>query len=563
MSDPKDPLERVSGILDELSESGGAAAGDEASEVQASSHRFRLPTDTGKFETLYQVTQAITSLLDPEELREKVLDLLLEAIEADRGTIFLMDADTGDLVPRVSRNVDRPTLADATSYSHNILKTMGGDLSVILSFDTRGDTRFNKFQSVAELEIRSFMCVPIRHHDKVLGTIYVDSRGGGKRFTEDDLNFLLAFTNVAGNALHNAAAHQGVLRENQALKEEVSDRFVFGNLIASSASMQPVMDLLRRILDSDVTILVTGETGTGKEVIAKAIHYNGRRRSEPFVAINCAAMPETLVESELFGHRRGAFTDAREDKKGLFEAAGGGTIFLDEVGELSPAVQAKLLRVVQEGEVLRIGENEPRKVDVRVLSATNRDLEEEVKVGNFREDLYYRLNVVVVNLPPLRERREDIPLLAAHFVEKYSKRYKKAPPGFDPSVIQLLGEHDWPGNVRELENEIERAVALSRPDEQIEIDLLSAKLAARGATRAVTRAGSAMVLLPGGDQPLQVEGFGDERELKSRIDALEKALIVHELALHNGNKTSTAKTLGLSRAGLNKKLTKYGLLGGS
>ncbi len=561
MTDPKDPLERVSGILDELAASAGGDLDSDGAEALASSHRFRLPTDANKFETLYQVTQAVTSILNPVELRERTLDLLLEAIEADRGTIFIVDPDTGSLEPAATRNVDSETLEDATCYSNNILQKAGGELPVILSYDTRGDTRFNRFQSVATLRIHSFMCVPIRHDDDLIGTVYVDCRSGRKRFTEDDLNFLVAFTNIAGAALRNAASHQDVLQENRALKKEMSDRFVFENLIASSAAMQPVVDLVRRVMESSVTVQIAGETGTGKEVIARAIHHNGARESQRFVAINCAAMPETLVESELFGHRRGAFTDAKENKKGLFEAAHQGTIFLDEVGELSPAVQAKLLRVLQEGEVTRIGESEPRYVDVRVISATNRDLEEEVAAGSFREDLFYRLNVVVVKLPPLRDRREDIPLLMAHFVEKYSARHNKIPAGIDPSIVPSLTAFDWPGNVRELENEVERMVALSRDGEMITLDLLSSKLSGKSDS-AAEREQCGTLLLPGDSRPLEVEWVAGQREFKPRVDLFEKALLLREIELHNGNKTSTAKTLGLSRAGLNKKLVKLGVLGG-
>jgi len=559
LTEPKDPLERVSGILDELAAGGAGDVEHDAAEALASSHRFRLPSDASKFEKLYQLTQVVTSILDPDELRTRALDLLLAAIEADRGTIFILDSDSGELRPAATRNVDTETLDDATSYSNNILRQAGGELPVILSYDTRGDTRFNRFQSVAALRIRSFMCVPVRHEEEVLGTVYVDCRSGRKRFTEDDLNFLVAFTNIAGVALRNAASHEGVLNENRALKKEISDRFVFENLIASSAAMQPVVDLVRRVIESSVTVQIAGETGTGKEVIARAIHYNGSRAAKPFVAINCAAMPENLVESELFGHRRGAFTDAREDKKGLFEAAHGGTIFLDEVGELSPAVQAKLLRVLQEGDVTRIGESEPRRVDVRVISATNRDLEAEVAAGRFREDLFYRLNVVVVKLPPLSERREDIPLLLTHFVEKYSVRYSRKPAGVDPGIVSILSAYDWPGNVRELENEVERTVALIRDGELISPDLLSAKL--RGGKDAVEAPESgAVLILPGGARPLPLEGLEVEVELKPRVDLFEKALLIRDLELHRGNKTNTAKTIGLSRAGLNKKLAKHGLL---
>ena len=515
----------------------------------------KWPEDSQRLTTLLEVQQAMAGLEDPHELLSRTLDRILETTGADRGTVFVVESTTGDLIPKVSRGLDPATLDDAASYSRNILETTRDKPTVVHSYDTRGDKRFNRFESVADLEICSFICVPILHEENVLGTVYVDCRHADAHLTEEDVDFLLAFTAITGAALSSLARHADVVEENEALRAGFSDRLEFGNVVASSPVMRPVMDLVRRLTETDVTVLIQGETGTGKEVIARAIHYHGGRKRDRFVAVNCAAMPEALVESELFGHRRGAFTDAREDKKGLFESADGGTIFLDEVGELPPSAQAKLLRVLQESEVTRVGETEVRTIDVRVISATNRDLAKEVEKGMFREDLFYRLNVVAVDLPPLRERPEDIPLLAAHFLDKYRARYRKELEGLAPDAVKAMSRRAWPGNVRQLENEIERAVALARPGEEITVELLTSDSEGGGAAFGGVP-GSARLVISDADRPLVLEGFSSSRDLKARVEAFERALLAWEIELHEGNKTQAAKTLGLSRAGLNKKLAK-------
>jgi len=261
--------------------------------------------------------------------------------------------------------------------------------------------------------------------------------------------------------------------ENLILHQEAEWKYDFQNIIGQSKAMQEVFRLMRKIIPTDTTILLLGETGTGKELIARAIHYNGPRKDKLFVAQNCAALPDTLLESELFGHVKGAFTGAITEKKGLFEIADGGTIFLDEIGDTSPALQQRLLRVLQEGEIRRLGDDRVIKVDVRIISATNKDLQEKMREGSFREDLYYRLNVFPIRVPPLRERREDIPLLANHFLKKYCKKLGKNIPGFDKEALNLLMAAPFPGNVRELENEIQRAVALVDEGQPITADILS------------------------------------------------------------------------------------------
>ena len=274
-------------------------------------------------------------------------------------------------------------------------------------------------------------------------------------------------------------ANDRLERENVQLRRQAADRSRFDSILGSSPAMERLFSLMGKLARSDAAVLIQGQTGTGKELVARAIHYNGQRASKPLVTQNCAALAETLLESELFGHKRGAFTGATEDRKGLFEIADGGTVFLDEIGETSPAVQVRLLRVLQEGEIKPVGATRTRKVDVRVLSATNRDLEEEVREGRFREDLFYRINVFTLNVPPLSERRQDIPALAQHFLERYAEKLAVTPPALTPEALDLLLRYPFPGNIRELENELERAVTLVADGEPITTDLFSERV--RGA----------------------------------------------------------------------------------
>ena len=338
-------------------------------------------------------------------------------------------------------------------------------------------------------------------------------------------------------------ANERLRAENLYLRRQVERRSSFDRIIGSSPALQRVFEVMEKVAETDATVLVSGETGTGKELVARAIHFAGRRRERPFVAQNCAALPETLLESELFGHRRGAFTGAHTDRKGLFEVADGGTVFLDEIGETHPSLQVRLLRVLQDGEVRPLGSTETRKVDVRVIAATNRDLRREVEAGRFREDLYYRLRVVEIALPPLRERREDIPLLAHHFLERASRRMGRRLEGFTNAAMDRLVAHAWPGNVRELENEIERIAALAGDERRVGVDMLSEAI--RGAPPAAP------------DEP---DALPQEWDLNRAVDALKARLIVEALRT-TGNKSRAAEKLGIPRQSLQKMIKRLGLEG--
>ncbi len=336
------------------------------------------------------------------------------------------------------------------------------------------------------------------------------------------------------------AAMQRLEGENKHLTQELSDRYKFENIVGKSGPMLEVFRLLEKVCASDSTVLVNGESGTGKELVARAIHYNGPRKDKPFVVQNCSAFNDNLLESALFGHLKGSFTGALRDKKGLFEVADGGTFFLDEVGDMSPALQVKLLRVLQEGTFLPVGGTAPRQVDVRVIAATHKDLGEMVKRGEFREDLYYRINVIRITVPPLRERRDDIPVLIEHFLRKHV-RDKGSARQLSREAAAVLEDYGWPGNIRELENEIERLMVLSSEGELVPAELISSRI--RDAVQG-TR-------LP---SPIKLTG-----QLHAAVESLEREMILQGLQRTRFNKSQLARELGISRSNLILKIEKYGL----
>jgi two-component system, NtrC family, response regulator AtoC len=345
--------------------------------------------------------------------------------------------------------------------------------------------------------------------------------------------------------VERAAQASALLQEVTALRQEVGQRYGFDNVVGRSPAMQAVLTTVGRVAPLRSTVLLTGESGTGKEVIAKAIHYNSPRASAPLVAINCAAIPESLLESELFGHERGAFTDAHARKLGHFESAHRGTIFLDEIGEMNPGTQAKLLRVLEQGTFARVGGSQPVTVDVRVIAATNRDLDRSMQDGSFRPDLYFRLNVVAIHLPPLRERRDDLPLLIRHFLRRKSAALGTAEKQFEPEAFDCLLRYRWPGNVRELENIVERALALSQSS-VLTVDDLPAHLAD----------GNGAIAL----RPL-ADGNGSTPSLNAAVEQLEHMLITDALAQAEQNQTRAAEILGTTRRILKYKMDKLGIAG--
>jgi DNA-binding NtrC family response regulator len=343
--------------------------------------------------------------------------------------------------------------------------------------------------------------------------------------------------------VRQAARVRRLERENFELRESLTGRLGFGRLIGSSPSLEKVVRQARAVAETNATVLLAGENGTGKEIIARAIHEESARRDAPFVAVSCAALPETLVESELFGHERGAFTGATAARKGRFELADGGTLFLDEIGELSPPVQVKLLRVLQEREFERLGGTKTLTVDIRLVAASNLDLESEVEAKRFRQDLFFRLNVVPLTLPPLRERRDDIPVLAAHFAAKAAEKHNRAVPALDPALLDALAEYDWPGNVRELENLIERLVVLTA----------GARLTAEHLPDKMLH------VVPERVASAEGNGAGGDTTLDGAVVSLRRRMLAEALRAEGGNRVAAARRLGISRSYLHRLISELGV----
>lgn len=403
---------------------------------------------------LMQFSTKINSVRGLEKLQNEILLQLFEVIPAQEGAILLIDED-GDFTEICGLN--REAQNDSVNVSQTIIKQVLAEKTSILANNISAENKLNEAESLFISMTSSLLCVPLLLLEKTLGIIYLATKNAHSVFDESHLRFVTAIAGISAVAIENSRNVEFLERENERLR---SENLLEKNMLGESTAMQKVFGIIAKVAPSDSTVLIEGESGTGKELAAKAIHLNSRRKNKPFVAINCAALTETLLESELFGHERGAFTGAIAQKKGKIEFAQGGTLFLDEIGEMALPLQAKLLRVLQEREFERVGGLKPIKADIRLIAATNRNLEDEAKAGNFRQDLFYRLNVVRLTMPSLRERKEDILLLAESFVEKFARQMNRRLRGISTKAKKLLQNYDFPGNVRELENAIERAVVL-------------------------------------------------------------------------------------------------------
>ncbi|MBY0278284.1 sigma 54-interacting transcriptional regulator, partial [Candidatus Binatia bacterium] len=461
--------------------------------------RARPPAiiDESRLRLLYECSCAFAARTDLDELIPLVVERCREALRAHGAAVLLLDPQTDELyfpyvaqkIPSVADELRRVRFPAGLGVAGAVLRSGRAsrvdDASSTPQFYRRVDQQTNS-------RTGPMLTVPLSTRQGRIGVLQVVNQLGQPCFDDADLHFLEALAPSISISIENARlyahllASQDDLREQVAsLRQDLARQDPFGSIVGSSRPMREVVRLMEHAASSQLTVLLQGETGTGKELVARGIHDASRRAEQPFIAINCGALTETLLESELFGHRRGAFTGAVADRAGLFEAAAGGTILLDEIGEMPLAMQVKLLRVLQESEFLRVGETRPRKVDVRVIAATNRDLDAEVKRGGFRADLYYRLAAFPIRLPPLRERRDDIPALAAALLATISSRLGRGPVGIEPGALDLLVRFDWPGNVRELENEIARAVALLGAATRIRGEHLSEKI--RGAATVAVR----------------------------------------------------------------------------
>jgi transcriptional regulator with GAF, ATPase, and Fis domain len=405
-------------------------------------------------ETLLNIGLTISSTRGLEALQRKLLQLILEAIPAQRGAILLAGKNPGEFASVLHWNPEAPDRP--MQVSRMVVDRILKSGVALLSNDVLQDPALLS-ETVLAAQVRALLAVPLIAFERTTGIIYLDSQSAAPALEEHHLQLLTAIAGIAAAALDNALHLETLQHENSRLKAQIN---IEHDMVGNSSRMREVFEFISKAAPSAATILIRGESGTGKELVARAIHRNSARNAGPFVAINCAALTESLLESELFGHEKGAFTGAVLQKKGKLEAASGGTVFLDELGELAPGLQAKLLRVLQERQFERVGGTRSIKADIRLIAATNRDLEEAVRTGLFRRDLYYRLNVVSVVLPPLRERREDILPLSDHILCKHARNAARHVAGISEEAQMYLVNYEWPGNVRELENAIERAIVL-------------------------------------------------------------------------------------------------------
>jgi transcriptional regulator with GAF, ATPase, and Fis domain len=404
---------------------------------------------------LLKINTAINGIRNPAELERRVLEMLFEVVPVERAAILLVGQNSGEVVSGEYRS--RENIRASFVISRTIVGQVLHDGVAVLANDVLSDKKFEPTESIVASRISALLCVPLLVFGSSLGVIYADTTDSNSRIDEHHLRLLTAIASITAVALEHVRYVEWLEGENQRLQEEIN---IQHGMVGESQRMHQVYQTVGKVMNKDSTVLIGGESGTGKELVARAIHRNGKRANRAFVAVNCAALTESLIESELFGHERGAFTGAVTQKKGKIEIADGGTLFLDEISELPTPVQGKLLRVLQEREFERVGGTRTIKVDIRLIAASNRNLDELVKSNQFRQDLFFRLNVVSVILPPLRERREDIPLLVTHFIQKYSREANRTVSGISREALALLTNYDWPGNVRELQNTLERAVVL-------------------------------------------------------------------------------------------------------
>ncbi|HEB31620.1 MAG TPA: nif-specific transcriptional activator NifA [Spirochaetes bacterium] len=503
----------------------------------------KIKNEIKELSLLFRITRILDSSIDLRDVVGPVLKALSENTDIERGAIALLNRETGEISIESADGLStdqkikgRYRLGEG--ITGKVVQT--GKPAVVpriseepLFLDKTGARKGANWKDL------SFICVPVKLGNKVIGTLSADIPFSEKTSLEDYVRLLSIVASLLSQAVRLRQSvqeeKQRLLEENTRLHDELKNRFNPTNLIGNSKAMREVYNLIDQVYKSDTTVLILGENGTGKEMVAHAIHYNSLRASKPFIKVNCAALPETVIESELFGHEKGAFTGAVSMRKGRFELAHGGTIFLDEIGDLTPATQIRLLRVLQEKEFERVGGTSTIKTNVRIITATNRDLEDLIRKNEFRQDLYYRLNVFPIHLPHLKNRKADILLLADHFVEKYSSANNKNIRRISTPAIDMMMAYHWPGNVRELENCIERAVLLSNDD--------------------VIHGHH----LPPSLQTAEASGTTQKSTLKAAVENLEREIIQEALKSSRGNMAKAARALGLTERVISLRVRKLGI----
>src|SRR5215467_8054727 len=500
-----------------------------------------------KYTALLDISYRLNSERNFDQLLKLIADEATKHVDADRATIFILDKNKGELWAKVALGVSDTIRFDARLGIAGAVLIAGKSLVVEDAY--KSPLFYPSIDSLTGFHTRNILSVPLRTpKQEIIGVFQVLNKRDGK-FSSEDEHFVQALANQAAIALENTQTltelenrQQELIEENQNLRKEVEERFTTKSILGTTSKIGDIRSIIERTAETNVSALITGENGTGKELSARAIHYMSARRAKPFVAVNCAALPDTLVESELFGIEKGVATGV-ERRVGRIESANGGTLFLDEIGDLSLTAQAKLLRVLQEREVEWVGGRRPIPLDIRLVAATNKDLKEEIKQNRFRQDLFFRLNVIHIRMPALREIRSDIPLLATHFLRKYSKEMGRDLQGLSQDAMKGLMAYHWPGNVRELENEMKRSVVLASGS-QIELEDLSDPIREERLVGAEA------------DSPKR---SGEKQSLKDRVTTLEIQMIRDAMTQTGSDRRRAAKVLGLSHQGLINKLKRYGL----
>jgi Nif-specific regulatory protein len=490
--------------------------------------------NTALIKHLKEISTWVSSVQDLDRLLELIIESASQVVQAKAASLLLVEPQTNTLFFQVATGDKKEEVKEyRVKMGQGIAGHVAQTGEPLLIADVANDPRW--YKEISEsigFETQSIACVPLRLADEVIGVVQIIDRQDGGSWQEADLDLLNEFAALAALAIGQSRNIQEVKRENQDLKEELHVRH---QMVGKSPALEKVITDGLKVANSKASALILGESGTGKELLARLIHRAGPRKDKPLVVLNCAAMPETLLEDELFGHEKGAFTGAVGRKIGKFELAHGGTIFLDEIGEMTPGMQAKLLRVLQEGNFYRVGGNIPISVDVRVLSATNKKLDEEVAEGRFREDLYYRLNVVQINMPTLRERYEDIPLLAQHFLEKFGEEMVIPNMTISQSAMEKMVKYNWPGNIRELRNAVERAVVMGNGKEILPEDL------------------------PIGNTRVHYPGLQIGLTLEEALNRFKKEFILLNLKHTGGNRSKAAKVMDIQRTYLSRLISKYSI----
>ena len=510
----------------------------------------RETEDKGEFEPFqkrlkifHDITSAIGNIFDLDALLKEIIQIVFTMFpHAGRCFVALQDSDETQLTIRTIHTKDHTLTAEGNVMSQTLAHRAIRERKSLLIMDTQMDSRVST--SIKIIGARSIMCAPLVCPQKTLGILQIESKSKDYEFSKADLDLFTGIASQVALLIYSAElfddlkrANERIASENKNLKKQQKVQSSFANIIGKSEKLREVLELVKKVSNAPYSVLITGKSGSGKELIAKALHYNSSRSGQPFVVLNCAAIPRDLLESELFGYEKGAFTGATETKQGLFEVANKGTIFLDEIGDMHPHTQAKLLRVLQEKELQRIGGIKVIKIDVRVLAATNKDLKIAMSSGEFREDLFYRLNVVPIYIPPLCERKEDIPLLIAHFLESSCADVGKRVKGFAPEAVTLLLNYSWPGNVRELKNVVERIVTLAPDDSVLGVDMLPQEISNKSS--------------------VQLQKYKSTGTLYEAQKQLEIEMIMDALKSAEGNKSRAAELLGISRKVLYEKLETY------